>query len=69
MLGARIHSPYPSSSQPPEWGRTGHPRVGEDGGVFQGHLQTKPVMPVCTQISLWRLPIPSSSSVPMIRSL
>lgn len=63
--------PFPSllSSQPAEGGRTGYLGIGEPGGGLQVHLHTRPVMPLCTQISLWPSPIPSSSSVPMIRSL
>lgn len=61
-------SPH-SSSQPPEWGRPGYPSIGEDQGAFQVYLHIRLMMPLYTQISPWPLPIPSSTSMPKIRSL
>lgn len=65
-----IHSLFLPLSQPPEWSSTGVPGVGEGRGGFQVHLHTYYVgNALCSQISQLPLPTPSSSSMPMIRSL
>lgn len=53
LTPGQVGGPFPptSSSQPPDWGRKGYPGLGEDGEGFQVHLHTRPMMPLCTQIS------------------